>query len=649
MMNKGTAIVGFFISFLAGMFLMWGVDRSQGVDIRAERGGSAAAGLDHSDSPVPVTANDPSWGKADALVTIVEFSDFQCPFCSRVNPTMDQIKKEYGPEKVRIVWKHNPLPFHQQAKPAHEASATVFALAGSEAFWKFHDLVFANQSALTEQNYENWAEQAGADRAKFKEAFAAKKYASKVQEDLAVGAKAGVSGTPAFRVNGIEISGAQPFPKFKEVIDAQLAEAEKLIAAGTKRSAVYVELTRRNAKAAPEQPAKQERREAPEDTTAWAVPVLKDDPVKGKADALVTMIVFSEFECPFCARVEETLSKVLSQYGDDVRLVWKDNPLPFHQRAKPAAAFAREAYKQKGDAGFWKVHDQLFANQRDLSDDTFQKIATENGLSWPLIKAAIDSGKHLGRLEESVELAQDFAAGGTPHFFINGRRLAGAQPLEKFQEVIDAQLAQAKAVLARGVPRAQVFAELMKEGKTPPPPEKKQVAAPHTDSPFKGNPNAKVVIQEFSDFQCPFCKRVKPTLAEVEKEFGSKVKIVWRHMPLPFHQDAPLASQAAQEAFAQKGNDAFWKFHDKVFENQSDIKRPTLEKIAEELGLDLARFRAALDSEKHKANVERDMKVAQDAGIQGTPAFVINGYFVSGAQPFPAFKKAISRALADAR
>ncbi|MCC6904037.1 MAG: thioredoxin domain-containing protein, partial [Polyangiaceae bacterium] len=154
-MNKGTAIVGFFLCFLAGMGLMWGVDRSKGVAISAE--GAEGGSLDHSAAPIPVTSKDPSWGNADAPVTIVEISDFQCPFCSRVGPTMKQIKDTYGPQKVRIVWKHQPLPFHDKARPAHEAAAAVHAIAGNDAFWKFHDSAFANAQALTPENFEKWA------------------------------------------------------------------------------------------------------------------------------------------------------------------------------------------------------------------------------------------------------------------------------------------------------------------------------------------------------------------------------------------------------------------------------------------------------------------------------------------------------------
>ncbi len=651
-MNKGTAIVGFFLSFLAGMALMWGLDRAHGVNIGPEESASLAT-FDHSSAPVPVTAKDPIWGKVDAPVTIVEISDFQCPFCSRVGGTIDQIKKTFGPDKVRIVWKHNPLPFHKDARPAHEAAATVFGVAGNDAFWKYHDLLFQNQRNLTPENLEKWAVQVGVDAAKFKAEFAAKKYAGKVDEDMATSRKVGATGTPAFRINGITVVGAQPFEKFKAIIDEQLVEANKLIAGGMQKDRVYLELCKKNAGATPAaaDTGKKEREKPPEDTATWKVPIDSDDPVRGKSDALVTLVVFSEFQCPFCKKIEPTISKVMEKYGDDVRVVWKDNPLPFHPRAVPASVLARVALKQKGVAGFWQAHDALFESQPKLDDADLEAIAGKVGIPWGAVKAAIDDKRFQAKFDANIELGQDLNARGTPHFFANGVRIQGAQPFEKFQEIIDAQLAKAKALVAKGVPRAKVYEEIMKEGKEPPPPEKKDVAAPTKSSPVKGNANAKVTIQIFSDFQCPFCKRVGPTLEQVATEFKDKVKFVWRDMPLPFHKDAPLAAQAAREVFAQKGHKAFWEYHDKLFEAQADkekgLKRENLEKLAGDMGVDMEKFKAALDGNKHQAEIDADVAVAKAAEINGTPAFAINGYFLSGAQPYPAFKRAIQRALKE--
>src|SRR6185295_259850 len=148
-MDKGTAIVGFILCFLAGGSLMYAVDHSRkGYDLGADVGAWS-----DNDSPVPVDAKDPVWGNRNAPVTMVVYSDFQCPFCSRVEGTVDQIKQMYGKDKIRIIWKNSPLPFHQNAKPASEAAQGVYALAGNDAFWKFHDTAFKNQQALNTDNY----------------------------------------------------------------------------------------------------------------------------------------------------------------------------------------------------------------------------------------------------------------------------------------------------------------------------------------------------------------------------------------------------------------------------------------------------------------------------------------------------------------
>jgi protein-disulfide isomerase len=644
-MNKGTAIVGFLLSFLAGMGLMWGIAHEGGVEIGAEvasKGGGSAES--HASSPIPIGDDDPVWGKADAPVTIVEISDFECPFCSKVGPTMARVKQEYGPDKVRVVWKNNPLPFHKNARPAHEAAATVQALGGD--FWKFHDLAFANQKELTPDNFQKWAVSSGVDAAKFKEAFDAKKYAAKVDKDLAMARQVGARGTPAFRINGKTLSGAQPYDKFKEVIDEQLAAADALAKTGVSRGKISLELTKKNYTATPEaQQADKPAAPPPDDLTVWKVPVADSDPVRGPKDALVTIIEFSDFECPFCARVEPTIAKLLQDYPNDVRVVWKDNPLPFHKNAKPAANFARFAYEKGGDKGFWAAHEALFASQKNLDEAGLRDIAKKLNLNADQALQAVKDAKYQEEIDVSTDLAADFEARGTPHFFINGRRLSGAQPYEKFKELVDAQLTVAKALAAKGVAKDKVFRELMKTAKAPPEPEKKSVPAPTKDNPFKGPENAKIVIQEFSDFQCPFCARVNPTVEQILKEYPKDVKIVWRNMPLAFHQDAPLAAEAAQEVFVQAGNKGFWKYHEKLFANQSAIKRPDLEKYAEELGIDMAKFKAALDNRTHKATVDKDVEAAKQAGVSGTPAFTVNGYFVSGAQPFPAFNKVIKLAM----
>ncbi len=651
-MNKGTAIVGFLLCFIAGMGLMWSIDRSAGSRSSADITADVADGEAWSDedAAVPVSSKDPMWGSRSAPVTLVLFSDFECPFCTRVETTINQLKEKYGPQKLRVIWKSNPLPFHKNARPASVAAETVFRLGGSKAFWKFHENAFKNQKGgLTPENFEKWAVEAGVDRAKFKASYDKQEFAAKVDADMAVGKAAGVSGTPASFINGVFLSGAQPPDKFIAIIDEQLKAAQAAIAAGTKPEKVYAKLAAENKAKAPP-PKERDSKPQEDDKTVWKVPV-GDSPARGPATALVTVVEWSDFQCPFCTKVVPTMEEVLKTYGDKVRFVWKNNPLPFHNRAEPAAELAMEARAQKGDKGFWAAYDLLFKNQQKLADEDLLGYAKELGLDVEKVKSAIADKKYGASIAADQELADDLQASGTPHFFINGRRLVGAQPLEKFKAVIDEEIKKAEALLAKGVAAKDLYNEIIKDGKEPPPPERKEVAAPGPNNPWKGGEKAKVTMQIFSDFECPFCKRVEDTVSQIAKAYGDKIKIVWRHKPLPMHKNAPLASEAAQEAFAQKGNAGFWTYHAALFKNAGTpdaFSRASLEKYAEEQGLDLNRFKKALDANTHKPHVDADSAAGDKAGISGTPAFVINGYFISGAQPFSKFKKMIDKALKEA-
>jgi protein-disulfide isomerase len=161
-------------------------------------------------------------GGAKAPVTIVEFSDYQCPFCKRGEDSIQKVFETYG-DKVRIVFRDYPLPFHPQARPAAEAAACAHAQG---KFWEYNKKLFANQQALADENLKAYAKDLGLDTAKFEECYAKKPGSAAIDKDLADGAAAGVNGTPAFFINGRSLSGAQPFEKFKEVIDQELAAAK---------------------------------------------------------------------------------------------------------------------------------------------------------------------------------------------------------------------------------------------------------------------------------------------------------------------------------------------------------------------------------------------------------------------------------------
>lgn len=588
--------------------------------------------------PLPVTADDVASGSATAPVTMIVFSDLECPFCGRLDATFTSLRAKYDARQVRIVFKHNPLPFHPGAHEKAQAVQAVLSLFGQKAAADFIAAGFADQKG----DWRGWAQTVGLSAAPIQRAIDGGKPKKKVEADLALAKEVGARGTPATFVNGVFISGARPAGDFEKVIDEQLAAARALSQKGVGAAKVSDTLTQQNFKAQAAPPAKAD---PIDDTTVWKVPV-GTSPQLGRADALVTLVVFSEFECPFCARVRPTLEALKAKYGDDLRIVFKHNPLPFHKRADPAAQLAMEAYKRQGAAGFWKAHDLLFDHQKQLEDQDLEAYAKQLGLPAAAAMAAVRSRAHAPAIEADLALGADVEVRGTPHHFINGRKLAGSQPEANFAALIDEELAKAKKLRAQGVPAIKLYDHIIKSGKTAPIAEKKSVPAPTAASPALGPAGAPVTIQIFTDFQCPFCARVQDTLEEIRKHYGAKVRFVFRHKPLPFHVEAPMMHQAAAEAFRQKGNPAFWKLHDAIFAHQRSVDRAWLEGQAQSLGLDMNAFAAALDGDRHQKTIDADIKISDDAGITGTPSFIINGYFVSGAQPLAKFRRVIDAVLA---
>jgi len=165
-------------------------------------------------------------------------------------------------------------------------------------------------------------------------------------------------------------------------------------------------------------------------------------------------------------------------------------------------------------------------------------------------------------------------------------------------------------------------------------------------APTKGPDNAPVTIVEFSDFQCPFCAKVVPTLKRIEDTYKGRVRIVWKHLPLSIHEDARDAALAAEVARRQG---KFWEFHDRLFANQDRLGLEDLKAHAEELALDIARFEADLQKAEDKKRIDADIAEAKTLGIAGTPGFFINGRFVYGAQPYETFAKIIDEELEKAK
>ena len=169
-----------------------------------------------------------------------------------------------------------------------------------------------------------------------------------------------------------------------------------------------------------------------------------------------------------------------------------------------------------------------------------------------------------------------------------------------------------------------------------------RVAVDVTGRPIRGNKDAPVTIVEFSDFQCPFCSRARPTVNKVRETYGDKVRIIFRNFPLSIHPQALKAGEAAACA-GEQGK--FWEMHDRLFANQNKLQVADLKEHAGALGLDAAAFTQCLDSGRHTADMQKDVEAGAGYGVSGTPSFFINGRPVVGAQPFEGFAQVIDDEL----
>ncbi|MCX8202556.1 MAG: DsbA family protein [Candidatus Micrarchaeota archaeon] len=159
----------------------------------------------------------------------------------------------------------------------------------------------------------------------------------------------------------------------------------------------------------------------------------------------------------------------------------------------------------------------------------------------------------------------------------------------------------------------------------------------------RGNPDAPITIIEYSDFQCPFCSKVQPTIEQILKDYDGKVKIYYEQFPLT--QIHPNAQKAAEASLLAAEQGKFWEYHDILFKNQDKLDVKYLKEYASQLGLDAEKFNYGLDSGIKAQTVNKNLQEGIKNGVQGTPTFFINGHILTGAQPYSVFKQIIDSEL----
>jgi len=200
-----------------------------------DKGQAPGAGGKPAVRKVDAPADAPAFGPEYAKVTIVEWSDFQCPFCSRAAPIVEKLRDAYGKD-VRVVFRNLPLPMHANARIAAQAAMAAHAQG---KFWPMHDQLFANQAALDHDSLLRTAEKLGLDMNRFVKDMESAEVKARIDADMAAAAAVDVHATPSLYVNGRLYEGAPPWEQLKADIDREIAKADKLLAQGVKPEALY--------------------------------------------------------------------------------------------------------------------------------------------------------------------------------------------------------------------------------------------------------------------------------------------------------------------------------------------------------------------------------------------------------------------------
>ena len=373
---------------------------------------------------------------------------------------------------------------------------------------------------------------------------------------------------------------------------------------------------------------------------------LGDAPVRGSSSAPVTIVAFSDFECPYCEKGHTIIQQVEREYGEKVRIAYKAYPLDFHSHAMIAALAARSAQEQ---GKFWQFHDLLFS-QRGLDMPQLDAYARQAGLDIDRLHADIEALTWGPSVSRDMRQARRLGVTGTPAYFVNGRFLSGAKPIEVMRSIIDQEIELAGQWQAQGVAPGKLYEHAIAKGY-----REVQYAKPRkglrpdviypvpvADSPQRGPATAPVTVVEFADFECGFCARGNETVEKLRKRYGDKLRVVYKHFPLSFHGNAFMAARGALAAAAEG---KFWEFHDRLYATKAKFDEASLLEIAKAVGLNPKKFKQRLHSDEFDAKIVADQELGHTLGIRGTPAYFVNGRALDGAVPELEFRLTIQEEL----
>ncbi|HEY2407109.1 MAG TPA: protein kinase [Polyangiaceae bacterium] len=385
-------------------------------------------------------------------------------------------------------------------------------------------------------------------------------------------------------------------------------------------------------------------------STVWRMP-LGDSPRRGPDDALVTIVEFANFQCPVSKGAEDTIRKILAEHPDTVRLVWKDDPLAVHFHAEGAANVAREARAQRGEAGFWAIHDLFMKSDFRPTPMRLRDAGKELGLHPGSVEKVLAEHLHSDQITADADLADQFGTLGTPYYFVNGRRVPATPAL---RASVEDELGRVQAELAAGAPRAGSYERITGKGRGPLPLELKSYQVGTSSAPTRGSEKGEALLIEFCDYRNFLCHLIDPTITDLLAAFPS-LTMTWIDVPPASSDDSRRAALASRAAYRQKGVEGYNAMHKLLLDAPpGGYSSATLDGFALAAGFARDEFHESIRDPELAGDVERDAQGARASGIGGElPAFLVcgadycarGGYYLTGGQPRRSFEKRIRLAL----
>ncbi len=545
-------------------------------------GGASAQGKP-TGAATPV-ANAFSWtgatGPVKAPVTVVVFGDFACPYSADTFFTIERLRQRYA-GSLRVLVKQSPLPIHPDAPEAHRA-ALAAGLQGK--FTAMAELLYANQQHQDAAALHAYARQLGLDVERFDRDMHSERVESTLENDLEEAQALGIEQTPTLFLNGKPLQGTQTEATLAALVDRAMTPVASLTrtsAASAGRAGVGEALFSEMMTA----PAAQ----------------------KGAAGAPLTIVEFTDFQCPFCRTAVEPMEQFMALHGSDVRWVYRAFPLDFHQNAQLAAEAALAAGAQ---GRFWEMHDLMFAHQNALKEADLLEYATELHLDVAAFGNALRTRQFSGQVAADRALAERAGVEGTPTFLVDGRMMSGARSLPELEQM----LALHKAEPGRRVAYAVTPGEVVQ----------RVVLGPKADTPLR--------LTWFTDVRSSLAGRQAQLLRGLEARYGNQLQVMFKAVPVDAHPDARLGSQALLAAY-ELGK--FWDMYEALAGRRDVLTRGAVLQIAAGLRLEPNQFAAKLDEAAE--NLAMDAEEARQRGIAGAPVMFVGKQRVDGLQSESAY------------